>query len=555
MSTKPNLYEIMQFGHDARAAMLRGADAIARAVKTTLGPKGRNVVIDRPLGPPHVTKDGVTVARDVRLIDPFEAMGARIIRGASERQAEEVGDGTTTVTVLAECIAREGMKLVAAGMNPMDIKRGIDAAALEAMNQLSAEVVEIDADDVAEIHRVALVSANGDEDIARAIAEAIVATGKEGSITVEEAPTHATEVELVKGFKIDSGYMNPYFITNQSRGVCELDDPLILIYEGTIGKMSEVANLLNLVIQQHRNLLIIADKIEDQIMRTLVLNRMKQDFGVCAIRAPGFASVRSEIMQDAALVTGTQVTSQTSNIRLMALKPDDLGGARRVVVNKDRTIIIDGSGNEEAVQAKCEELREAIKSKSGEEKKSLEQKLATLTGAIAILKIGAATQVEMTERKDRVDDAIHATRAALRGGILAGGGAPLVHVSEYLEDMMSNPDLANVDQAAGAKVLLKSLREPARQIALNSGVSADKVIDGIASSVGREAYGDPNEAEGRWNWGYDAQNGKFCDLVAAGIIDPAEVVISSVRNAASVAGLLITTECMITEKKEKKNVE
>lgn len=528
--------DILIFGDEARDSIKKGADAISRAVKVTLGPKGRNVMINKIAGPPHITKDGVTVAREVRLNNVFEDMGARVVRGAAERQNEEVGDGTTTVTVLAEVIFRESLRLVASGSNPMDLKRGIEAIGMAVVDSIDQAALGIPHDNFDEIYKVAMVSANGDDEIATAIAETISAVGKEGVVTVEEAPGPETQTEIVSGIKLDSGFATPHFINKPGKGTCELENPLILIFDGNIGKQSELTPILEQVVAEGRALLVITEKIEDQIMKMLVVNKMQGNLPCCVVKAPGFASMRAELLEDVALVTGTQVTNKVSKVRLQNLTVAELGAARRVVVSRDRTVIVEGEGDAEAVEARCQELRDEIAGKTGEGKDKLEEKLAAIRGKVAILKVGAATQIEMTERKDRVDDAIHATRAAVRGGIVAGGGAALVHAAKALEDGLAEKAPLNVDQFAGINILLKALREPAMQIARNAGAQAEMVISKIE--------------EGDLGFGYNAQTDEFGDLVASGIIDPADVVTASVRNAISIAGLLTTTEAMITEKKE-----
>lgn len=533
----------MLFGAEARAKIVAGIEAMAKAVGTTLGPKGRNVVINRVLGPPHVTKDGVTVARDVRPVDEFERMGSRILRGAAEKQCEEVGDGTTTVTILANYIGQEGMRLLAGKMNPMDIKRGIDAAALMVMNQLS-DIAQQIGEDKEQVLKVALVSTNGDLEIAEAITEAVVGVGVGGSVTVEESPNNQTSVEMVGGLKIEAGFASGYFINNFAKGVCELDDPVILVFDGNLAKPSEVNPILEKVVAEGRQLLIVAEKYEDAIMKTLIINRQQGTLRCCAIRAPGFSTARAEFLRDLATVTGTQVISKISTKRLQDLEVKDLGQARSVVVHPGHTVVVDGKGDEEKIEARLEELRRIIADKTGDEKTENEKKLASITGKVAILKVGAATQIEMQERKDRVDDAIHATRAAIRGGIVAGGGAPLVHIAKHIKDNLNKPTDRNADLSAGMNILLDSLSRPARMIAENAGVSAEKIV--LQIEKGGEAKTSDSEID--FAYGYDAQNDEFGNLIEFGIIDPAEVVIASVRNAASIGGLIITTECLIKER-------
>lgn len=519
----------MKFNTEAREAMARGIDALADAVKVTLGPKGRNVVIDRPITP-RVTKDGVTVAREVKVTDRFESMGVRLAMNAAERQNDDAGDGTTTVTVLCQAIAREGIKAVAAGMNPMDLKRGIDAAVDQVVNTIRALAIPIA--DSESIRKIAMISANGDKLVADKITEAMEIVGNTGIVTVEEYPIDSVEIEHVCGMMFEKGFTDANFINNTISHTCDFDDPAIMIYDGKLTRLAQISPFLEKCVIAGKSVLLIADYFEDEIMATLILNKQRGGFRVCAVKTPAFGKMRDDLLRDIATVTNTPIISKTSVLSLEELTPDQCGSAKKVQIRRDCTILIGGIGEPSAIQSRVEMLSEEAKSSTGDNKRNLEVRIASIGGGIAVIKVGGSSEVEVKEKKDRVDDAIHATKAAVAGGIVAGGGCALAHASLSLAALT----MPNADQQAGVNIVRRALTAPLKQIADNAGISGEVVIQNVTD-------------QGSADYGYNAQTNTYGDMQSMGVIDPANVVISAIKNAASVAGLLITTECMISEEK------
>jgi chaperonin GroEL len=524
----------VRLGGDARQRMLRGVDILAEAVKVTLGPKGRNVVLDKSFGAPRITKDGVTVAKEIELADKFENMGAQMVREVASKSSDVAGDGTTTATVLAQAIVREGAKAVAAGMNPMDLKRGIDKAVNAVVEELRSHTRKITTP--AETAQVGTISANGDTEIGRMISEAMQKVGNEGVITVEEAKGIATELDVVEGMQFDRGYVSPYFITNAEKMVAELDQPYILIHEKKLSSLQPMLPLLESVVQSTRPLLIIAEDVEGEALATLVVNKLRGGLKVAAVKAPGFGDRRKAMLEDIAILTGGTVISEDLGIKLENVKLNDLGRAKRVLIEKENTTLVEGAGSSEDIKGRCNQIRaQAEETTSDYDREKLQERLAKLAGGVAIIRVGGSTEVEVKERKDRVDDGLHATRAAVEEGIVPGGGVALARASRILSQVKAEND----DQRFGIEIVRKAVLTPLRQIAENAGedgaVVSGRVLD-------REEY----------NWGFDAQTGEFKDLVTAGIIDPTKVVRTALQNAASVAGLLIMTEAMVAEKPEKK---
>ena len=519
----------VRFSTDARDRMLRGVDTLADAVKVTLGPKGRNVVIDKSFGAPRITKDGVTVAKEIELKDKFENMGAQLIREVASKTNDLAGDGTTTATVLAQAIVREGAKAVAAGMNPMDLKRGIDLAVGAVVDDLKAHARRISAN--SEIAQVATISANGDTEVGQILAEAMEKVGNEGVITVEEAKSLATELEVVEGMQFDRGYLSPYFITNPEKLRVELEDPYILIHEKKLSNLQALVPLLEKVIQSGRPLLIIAEDVEGDALATLVVNKLRGGLQVAAVKAPGFGDRRKAMLEDLAVLTGGNVVSEDLGIKLENVTVNMLGRAKKVVIDKDDTTIIDGAGQKSDIDGRAAQIRQQIETTTSDyDREKLQERLAKLAGGVAVIRVGGATEVEVKEKKDRVDDAFHATRAAVEEGILPGGGIPLLRAVKALESLSA----ANDDQKAGIEIVRRALKAPARQIVDNAGE------DG--------AYVGGKLGEGSdYNGGFNAAIGEYEDLVRAGVIDPAKVVRTALQDAASVAGLLITTEALIAE--------
>ena len=519
----------VKFASDARDRMLRGVDTLANAVKVTLGPKGRNVVIDKSFGAPRITKDGVTVAKEIELADKFENMGAQMLREVASKQNDKAGDGTTTATVLAQAIVREGAKAVAAGMNPMDVKRGIDLAVTTVVEDLKARAKSVEAN--SEIAQVATISANGDEEVGRILAEAMEKVGNEGVITVEEAKSLATELETVEGMQFDRGYLSPYFITNAEKLKVELDDPYILIHEKKLSNLQAMLPLLESVVQSGRPLLIIAEDVEGDALATLVVNRLRGGLKVAAVKAPGFGDRRKAMLEDIAVLTGGNVVSEELGIKLESVTINMLGRAKKVVIDKDNTTIVDGVGAKSDIDGRIAQIRQQIETTTSDyDREKLQERLAKLAGGVAVIRVGGATEVEVKEKKDRVDDALHATRAAVEEGILPGGGIALLRSLKALEGLKA----ANDDQQSGIDIVRRALRAPARQIADNAGEDGAWIVGKLLES---EEY----------SWGFNAATGEYQDLVKAGVIDPAKVVRTALQDAASVASLLITTEALVAE--------
>jgi chaperonin GroEL len=519
----------VKFASDARDRMLRGADTLANAVKVTLGPKGRNVVIEKSFGAPRITKDGVTVAKEIELADKFENMGAQMLREVANKQNDKAGDGTTTATVLAQAIVREGSKAVAAGMNPMDIKRGIDLAVNAVVADLEAHARKVSAN--SEIAQVATISANGDEEIGGILAEAMDKVGNEGVITVEEAKSLATELETVEGMQFDRGYLSPYFVTNAEKLRAELDDPYILIHEKKLSNLQALVPLLEKVVQSGRPLLIIAEDVEGEALAALVVNKLRGGLKIAAVKAPGFGDRRKAILEDIAILTGGNVISEELGTKLESVTIDMLGRAKKVTIDKDNTTIIDGVGTKADIDGRVAQIRQQIETTTSDyDREKLQERLAKLAAGVAVIRVGGATEVEVKEKKDRVDDALHATRAAVEEGILPGGGVSLLRALKSLDSL----NAANDDQQSGIDIVRRALRAPARQIADNAGEDGAWIVGKLLESQD-------------YSWGFNAATGEYQDLVQAGVIDPAKVVRTALQDAASVASLLITTEALVAE--------
>ena len=534
----------IKFGQAAREALLKGIDTLASAVRVTLGPKGRNVVIDKAFGAPRMTKDGVTVAKEIELSDKFENMGAQMLKEVASKTAELAGDGTTTATVLAQMIAREGVQGVTAGMNPMGIKRGIDAAVKVIVEELE-KIQEPIRGDFKKIAQVASVSANGDVEIGNMIAEAMKKVGDDGVITVEEAKSLGTELDVVEGMQFDRGYLSPYFATNTEKMICELDSPYILLHEKKISSIQPILPVLEAVVQSGKPLLIIAEDVEGEALATLVVNKLRGGLKVAAVKAPGFGDRRKAMLEDIAILTGGQVVSEELGTKLENVSLKMLGRAKRISITREDTLIVKGELPEEtrsAVNGRCEQIRRQIEDTSSDyDKEKLQERLAKLSGGVAVIRVGGATEIEVKERKDRVDDAVHATKAAVEEGIVAGGGVALLYAGRALQEEV-NKDKGrecSPDYAFGKRTVLMAIQAPARRIAENAGKEGGVVIERLLDSKDK-------------NFGYDAQNDAYGDMLSLGIIDPKKVVRTALQNAASIAGLLITTEAMIAEKPEKK---
>jgi len=520
----------IRLSSDARERMLRGIDILADAVRVTLGPKGRNVVLDRSYGAPRITKDGVTVAKEIELSDKFENMGAQMVKEVASKTSTIAGDGTTTATVLAHAIVREGVKAVAAGMNPMDLKRGIELAVEAVVADVKKRSKKVASND--EIAQVGTISANGDAEIGRMLAEAMKKVGNEGVITVEEAKSLDTELDVVEGMQFDRGYLSPYFVTNAEKMVAELDDPYILLHEKKLSSLQSLLPVLEAVVQSGRPLLIVAEDIEGEALATLVVNKLRGGLKVAAVKAPGFGDRRKAMLDDLAVLTGGQVISEDLGIKLENVTLDMLGTAKKVSIDKDSTTVIDGAGEKSDIAGRCTQLRAQIEETTSDyDKEKLQERLAKLAGGVAIIRVGGATEIEVKERKDRVDDAMHATRAAVEEGVVAGGGVTLLYASQRLGQL--NPE--NDDQKVGIDIVRRALQAPARQIYENAGAEGSIIVGKLL---------DKSAA----NQGFDAQSGTYVDMVKAGIIDPAKVVRLALQGAASVAGLLITTEAMIADR-------
>jgi chaperonin GroEL len=522
------------FAEKGREKILKGAQILADAVKVTYGPKGRNVIIEKSYGAPKISKDGVTVAREIDLEDKFENLGARTVREAAIKSADIAGDGTTTATVLAQAILTEGHKVIAAGMNPMDIKRGIDHAVEVVVEHLKKSAKQITTNE--EIAQVGTISANGEREIGDMLAQAMEKVGKDGVITVEEAKSLATELEIVEGMRFDRGYLSPYFATNTEKMICELDNPLVLIHDKKISSLQPLVPVLESVLQSSRSLLIIAEEVEGEALAALVLNRLRGGLRVAAVKAPGFGDRRKAMLEDIAILTGGQLISEELGIKLDAVNVSMLGSAKRVVVSKDDTVIVDGAGKKDDIKARCTQIRQHIENSDSEyDREKLQERLAKLAGGVAIIRVGGATEVEVKEKKDRVEDATHATRAAVAEGIVPGGGVALLRSIKALEAIK----LEHQEQRVGVDIIRRALEAPIRQILINAGIDASVIVNKVIDSK-------------ETNFGFDAQNNQYVDMMKAGIIDPVKVVRSALQNAASVSGLLITTEAMIVEKEEPK---
>lgn len=524
----------VKFGADARERMLRGVEILADAVRVTLGPKGRNVILDKSFGAPRITKDGVSVAKEVELSDKFENMGAQMVREVASKTSDIAGDGTTTATVLAHAIVKEGVKAVAAGMNPMDLKRGIDMAVQAVIEDVKKRSRSVATNE--EIAQVGTISANGEVEVGKMIAEAMKKVGNEGVITVEEAKSLETELDVVEGMQFDRGYLSPYFVTNPEKMVCEMENPYILLHEKKLGGLQPLLPVLENVVQSGRPLLIISEDVEGEALATLVVNKLRGGLKVAAVKAPGFGDRRKAMLEDIAIVTGGQLISDDIGIKLENVNVSMLGTAKRVVITKDDTTIINGAGAKADIEARCSQLRAQIEeSTSDYDREKLQERLAKLAGGVAVIRVGGATEIEVKERKDRVEDAMYATRAAVEEGIVAGGGVALLYAVTSLDSLKPGND----EQRVGIEIIRKALQAPSRQIAVNAGVDGSIVVGKLLESKDT-------------NFGFNAQSGEYTDLVKAGIVDPTKVVRIALQDAASVAGLLITTEAMVAEKPEKK---
>ena len=523
----------VKFHADAREKMLRGVDILANAVKVTLGPKGRNVVLDKSFGAPRITKDGVTVAKEIELEDKFENMGAQMVREVASKTNDLAGDGTTTATVLAQAIVREGAKAVASGMNPMDLKRGIDKAVDAVVEELKKNARKITKND--EIAQVGTISANGDIEIGRFLAEAMQKVGNEGVITVEEAKTAETELEVVEGMQFDRGYLSPYFITNQDKMRVELEEPYVLIHEKKLSNLQAMLPILEAVVQSSKALLIIAEDVEGEALATLVVNKLRGGLKVAAVKAPGFGDRRKAMLEDIAILTGGTAISEELGIKLENVTLQMLGRAKKVVIEKENTTIVDGAGKKAEIQGRVAQIRQQIEETTSDyDREKLQERLAKLAGGVAVIRVGGATEVEVKERKDRVDDAMHATRAAVEEGILPGGGVALLRAVKALDGVTVD----NPDQKYGVDIVRRAIETPVRQIAENAGAEGSIIVGKLREKAD-------------FAWGWNAQTGEYGDLYKQGVIDPAKVVRTALQDAASVAGLLVTTEAMVAEKPKK----
>ena len=523
----------VKFSVEARDKMLRGIDILANAVRVTLGPKGRNVVLDKSFGAPRISKDGVTVAKEIELDDKFENMGAQMVREVASKTSDQAGDGTTTATVLAHAIVKEGAKSVAAGMNPMDLKRGVDLAVNAVVEDLKKHSKAVTSNE--EIAQVGTISSNGDPEIGRFIADAMKRVGNEGVITVEEAKSLETELEVVEGMQFDRGYISPYFVTNAEKMRTEMEDPYLLIYEKKLSALNELLPLLEAVVQTGKPLLIIAEDVEGEALATLVVNKLRGGLKVAAVKAPGFGDRRKAMLQDIAILTGGTAISEDLGIKLDQVKLDMLGKAKKVTIEKENTTIVNGAGKKKDIEGRIAQIKAEIEETTSDyDREKLQERLAKLAGGVAVIRVGGATEVEVKERKDRVDDAMHATRAAVEEGILPGGGVALLRSIKALGKLRTE----NHDQKTGIDIVRKALSSPARQIAINAGEDGSIVVGKISEN---DTY----------SYGYDAQEGEYGDLVSKGIIDPAKVVRTALQDAASIAGLLMTTEAMVAEKPKK----
>ncbi|MGB6539433.1 MAG: chaperonin GroEL [Xanthobacteraceae bacterium] len=523
----------VRFSVDARDRMLRGIDILNNAVKVTLGPKGRNVVLDKSYGAPRITKDGVTVAKEIELEDKFENMGAQMVREVASKTSDQAGDGTTTATVLAHAIVREGAKAVAAGMNPMDLKRGVDLAVEAVVEDLKKNSKKVTSNE--EIAQVGTISANGDQEIGRFLAQAMKKVGNEGVITVEEAKSLETELEVVEGMQFDRGYISPYFVTNADKMRVEMEDPYLLIYEKKLSGLQELLPLLEAVVQTSKPLVIVAEDIEGEALATLVVNKLRGGLKVAAVKAPGFGDRRKAMLEDIAILTGGQAISDDLGIKLENVTLAMLGRAKKVTIEKENTTIVSGAGKKSEIEARIAQIKAQIEETTSDyDKEKLQERLAKLAGGVAVIRVGGASEIEVKERKDRVDDAMHATRAAVEEGILPGGGVALLRATKVLEKLK----VQNDDQKVGVEIVRKAISAPARQIALNAGEDGSVIVGKILE---KDQYG----------YGFDAQMGEYVNMMSKGIIDPTKVVRAALQGAASVAGLLITTEAMVAERPKK----
>jgi chaperonin GroEL len=523
----------VRFSAEAREKMLRGVDTLANAVKVTLGPKGRNVVIEKSFGAPRITKDGVTVAKEIELEDKFENMGAQMVREVASKTNDLAGDGTTTATVLAQAIVKEGSKAVAAGMNPMDLKRGIDLAVEKVVEDLKSHAKKVTSN--SEIAQVGTISANGDTEIGRFLAEAMQKVGNDGVITVEEAKSLETELEVVEGMQFDRGYISPYFVTNAEKMKVELDDPYVLIHEKKLTGLQTMLPLLEAVVQTGKPLLIVAEEVEGEALATLVVNKLRGGLKIAAVKAPGFGDRRKAMLEDIAILTGGTAISEDLGIKLENVTLQMLGRAKKVVIDKENTTIIEGAGKKKDIEARVGQIKQQIEETTSDyDREKLQERLAKLAGGVAVIRVGGATEVEVKERKDRVDDALHATRAAVEEGILPGGGVALLRALKGLQSLAPS----NSDQKAGVDIVRRAIQVPARQIVQNAGEDGSLVVGKLLE-------------KDNYTWGFNAATGEYQDLVGAGVIDPAKVVRTALQDAASVAGLLITTEALVAEKPKK----
>jgi chaperonin GroEL len=525
----------VRFSVDARDRMLRGIDILNNAVKVTLGPKGRNVVLDKSYGAPRITKDGVTVAKEIELEDKFENMGAQMVREVASKTSDQAGDGTTTATVLAHAIVREGAKAVAAGMNPMDLKRGVDLAVEAVVADLKNNSKKVTSNE--EIAQVGTISSNGDQEIGRFLAEAMKKVGNEGVITVEEAKSLETELEVVEGMQFDRGYVSPYFVTNADKMRVEMEDPYLFIYEKKLSGLQELLPLLEAVVQSSKPLVIVAEDIEGEALATLVVNKLRGGLKVAAVKAPGFGDRRKAMLEDIAILTGGQAISEDLGIKLENVTLAMLGRAKKVTIEKENTTIVSGGGKKSEIEARIAQIKAQIEETTSDyDKEKLQERLAKLAGGVAVIRVGGASEIEVKERKDRVDDAMHATRAAVEEGILPGGGVALLRATKVLEKLK----VQNEDQKVGVEIVRKAISAPARQIALNAGEDGSVIVGKILE---KDQYG----------YGFDAQTGEYVNMMSKGIIDPTKVVRAALQGAASVAGLLITTEAMVAERPKKES--
>lgn len=522
----------IKFNIDARDLLKKGVDELANAVKVTLGPKGRNVIIEKKFGAPHITKDGVSVAKEIELSDPYQNMGAQLVKEVASKTGDDAGDGTTTATVLAQAIIGVGLKNVTAGANPMDLKRGIDKAVLKVVDSIKAQSVAV-GDDFTRIENVARISANNDAEIGSLIAEAMRKVSKDGVITVEEAKGTDTTVEVVEGMQFDRGYISPYFVTNTEKMEVEMENPFILIYDKKISVLKDMLPILEASVQSGRPLLIIAEDVDSEALATLVVNRLRGSLKICAVKAPGFGDRRKEMLEDIAILTGGIVISEEKGLKLDGATVEMLGTAEKITVNKDNTVIVNGAGSKENIANRVAQIKSQIATTTSDyDREKLQERLAKLAGGVAVLYVGAASEVEMKEKKDRVDDALSATRAAIEEGTVPGGGTAYIRAMATLIDLKGE----NEDETTGIEIVRRAIEEPLRQIAANAGVEGAVIVQKVSEGTGA--------------FGYNARTGEYQDLVAAGVIDPAKVTRVALENAASIAGMFLTTECVIVEKKE-----